>query len=61
MKRKMERFVVKLPDEYHIQYYNCELGNTATIIIPQDATKEDLLAIEGMLHTALKTKYKLNI
>lgn len=45
---------------YYIQSYTCESGKLAKIIIPEDATEDDLLAFEDMLKIVLKRKFKLN-
>ena len=45
---------------YYIQSYTCESGKLAKIIIPEDATEDDLFAFEDMLKIVLKRKFKLN-
>lgn len=45
---------------YYIQSYTCESGKLAKIIIPEDATEDDLFALEDMLKIVLKRKFKLN-
>lgn len=45
---------------YYIQSYTCESGKLAKIIIPEDATEDDLYAFEDMLKIVLKRKFKLN-
>ena len=42
-----------------IQQYTCESGQIAKIIIPESATKDDLLGFRDMLNIALKRKFKL--
>mgnify|MGYP004473537207 FL=1 len=46
---------------YYIQSYTCESGKFAKIIIPEDATEDDLFAFEDMLKIVLKRKFKLNL
>ena len=45
--------------EYYIQEYTCENGAIAKIMIPEDATKDDLLGIMEFLDVILKRKYKI--
>lgn len=42
-----------------VQQYTCESGQIAKIIIPESATKDDLLGFRDMLNIALKRKFKL--
>lgn len=52
---------MNLPETgYYIQSYTCESGKFAKIIIPEDATEDDLFAFEDMLKIVLKRKFKLN-
>lgn len=46
---------------YYIQSYTCESSKLAKIIIPEDATEDDLFALEDMLKIVLKRKFKLNL
>lgn len=46
---------------YYIQSYTCETGKTAKLIIPEDATEDDLLAFSDMLNIVLKRKFKIKI
>ncbi len=49
-----------LPEkEYFIQSYAFENGKVAKIIIPENASKDDLLALRDMLDIVLKRKFKL--
>ncbi len=45
--------------EYFIQSYTFENGKVAKIIIPENASKDDLLALRDMLDIILKRKFKL--
>lgn len=45
--------------EYFIQSYTFETGKVAKIIIPENASKDDLLALRDMLDIVLKRKFKL--
>lgn len=45
--------------EYFIQSYMFENGKVAKIIIPENASKDDLLALRDMLDIVLKRKFKL--
>ena len=44
---------------FYSQSYTCESGKIAKIIIPEDATEDDLLAIYDLLDIVLKRKFKL--
>ena len=46
---------------FYIQQYTCESGQIAKIIIPDNATEDDLLGFRDMLNIALKRKFKLNL
>lgn len=46
---------------YYIQSYTCESGKQAKIIIPEDATDDDLLAFDDMLKIVLRRKFKLSL
>lgn len=46
---------------YYVQAYTCESGKAAKFIIPEDATKDDLLAFYDMLNIVLKRKFKIEI
>ena len=46
---------------FYIQQYTCESGQIAKIIIPENATEDDLLGFRDMLNIALKRKFKLKI
>ena len=43
---------------YYIQEYNCENKMIAKIVIPQDATKDDLKGIREMLDVVIKRHFK---
>ena len=45
--------------EYFIQSYTFENGKVAKIIIPENASKDDLLALRDMLDIVLRRKFKL--
>ena len=42
----------------HIQQYTCENGNIAKIIIPDDATEDDLKGIREMLDVVISRHFK---
>lgn len=44
---------------FFIQQYTCESGKIAKIVIPEDATEDDLLGFRDMLNIALKRKFKI--
>lgn len=44
--------------KYYIQEYNCENKMIAKIVIPQDATKDDLKGIREMLDVVIKRHFK---
>ena len=52
---------VKSEMSFYIQQYTCESGQIAKIIIPDNATEDDLLGFRDMLNIALKRKFKLKI
>ena len=45
--------------KYYIQEYNCENKMIAKIMIPQDATKDDLKGIREMLDVVIKRHFKV--
>ncbi len=45
--------------KFFIQQYTCESGKIAKIVIPEDATEDDLLGFRDMLNIALKRKFKI--
>ena len=45
--------------KYYIQEYNCENKMIAKIVIPQDATKDDLKGIREMLDVVIKRHFKV--
>lgn len=47
-------------DSFIEQKYETENGRFAKIIIPRDATKDDLIALKEMFEILLKRKFKLN-
>lgn len=53
--------VVESKDEYVTQPYICESGKTAKIIIPIDATEDDVYALRDLLEIIMKRKFKMNI
>lgn len=53
---------IVLPESnYYIQQYTCESGQIAKIIIPENASEDDLLGFRDMLDIALKRKFKINV
>lgn len=52
---------IKPEVSFYIQQYTCESGQIAKIIIPDNATEDDLLGFRDMLNIALKRKFKLKI
>lgn len=46
---------------YYIQTYTCESGKAAKLIIPEDATNDDLFAFSDMLKIVLKRKFKVSL
>ena len=46
-------------DMYYIQPYTCENGEIAKIIIPVDATQDDLKGIREMLGVVIKRHFKV--
>ena len=52
---------IKPEVSFYIQQYTCESGHIAKIIIPDNATEDDLLGFRDMLNIALKRKFKLKI
>lgn len=44
---------------FYVQQYTCESGKIAKIIIPEDATEDDLLGFRDMLNIALRRKFKI--
>ena len=46
-------------DMYYIQTYTCENRTIAKIMIPQDATKDDLKGIREMLEVVIKRHFKV--
>jgi len=46
-------------DMYYIQRYTCENRIIAKIMIPQDATKDDLKGIRDMLDVVIKRHFKV--
>lgn len=45
--------------DYFIQQYTCETGSIAKIVIPENATRDDLLGFREMLDISLKRKFKI--
>lgn len=45
--------------KYYAQEYTCENGAIAKILIPEDATKDDVLGIREFIDVILKRKYKI--
>lgn len=43
----------------HIQIYTCESGKWAKIIIPENATKDDLADIKETLDVIIKRRFKI--
>ena len=52
---------VKQEKEYVQQNYETESGKVAQIIIPKDATQDDLAAISDMLNILIKRRFKFEI
>ena len=52
---------IKSEVSFYIQQYTCESGQIAKIIIPDNATEDDLLGFRDMLNIALKRKFKLKL
>ena len=52
---------VKQEKEYIQQNYETESGKLAQIIIPKDATQDDLAAISDMLDILIKRRFKTEI
>ena len=46
---------------FYVQQYTCESGQIAKIIIPNDASEDDLLGFRDMLNIALRRKFKIDI
>ena len=51
----------KAEQTFYVQQYTCESGQIAKIMIPENATEDDLLGFRDMLNIALKRKFKLKI
>lgn len=45
--------------DYYIQQYTCENGNISKIIIPKDATEDDLLGIKELFDVILERHFKM--
>ena len=41
-------------DELYVQNYTCENGQLARLVIPEDATKNDLMGLKELLEIILK-------
>lgn len=54
-----QKNIVDNKDEYIEQIYMCELGKTAKIIIPTDATNDDVYALRDLLEIIMKRKFKM--
>lgn len=61
IKKRMRKDDDKEITTLYIQQYACESGQIAKIIIPDNATEDDLLGFRDMLNVALKRKFKLKI
>ena len=48
-------------EEYITQPYVCESGKTAKIVIPIDATEDDVYALRDLLEIIMKRKFKMRI
>ncbi len=48
-------------EEYITQPYVCESGKTAKIVIPIDATEDDVYALRELLEIIMKRKFKMKI
>ena len=51
----------KTEQTFYVQQYTCESGQIAKIMIPENASEDDLLGFRDMLNIALKRKFKLKI
>lgn len=58
---KTDRENMTLEIGYYMQSYTCENGKSAKLIIPEDSTKDDLLAFADMLKIVLKRKFKISL
>ncbi len=45
---------------YYSQNYSCENGAIAKILIPEDATEDDLLGLREFLDVILERKFKIS-
>lgn len=43
---------------YYVQLYTCESGKIGKIIIPEDATEDDLLAFKDFLDIVVRERLK---
>ena len=48
-----------LNPSFYIQQYTCESGQIAKIIIPENATEDDLLGFRDMVDIAMRRKFKI--
>ena len=53
--------VIETSPSFFIQQYTCESGQIAKIIIPENATEDDLLGFKEMLDITLRRKFKLTM
>lgn len=44
-------------DEFYVQNYTCENGQFARLVVPEDATKNDLMGLKELLEIILKYHY----
>ena len=61
MNNSIKEPIVPQESNYYIQQYTCESGQIAKIIIPENASEDDLLGFRDMLDIALKRKFKIKV
>lgn len=44
-------------NEFYVQNYTCENGQLARLVIPENATKNDLMGLKELLEIILKYHY----
>lgn len=57
---QMPREILMPESGYYVQSYTCESGKAAKLVIPEGATRDDLLAFYDMLNIVLKRKFKID-
>ena len=59
MMREAQRAVALKKQTSYVRHdYTCDNGELAQIIIPREATKDDLCALREMLEVLIKRKFK---